>query len=152
MKNPDRLWFDLCYRFAEQSRCKSRKVGAVIVKKDTLLAEGWNSAPKGAKTEDCPRAKCRGIPAPTGTNLDQAICAHAEANAIASCAKRGIYVRGAQIYCTSMPCSECAKLIVGAGILEVIYDQPYNSPLTELIFSSASVSVRRFDQEQINGT
>jgi dCMP deaminase len=143
MKDPDRLWKDLCYRFAEQSRCKSRKVGAVIVKKDTLLAEGWNSAPSGAKTDDCPRAKCQGAPEPTGSSLDQAICCHAEANAIASCAKRGIYIRGAQIYCTSMPCLECQKLIIGAGIVEVIYDVDYPSPLN--LFEAANIKVRQFN-------
>lgn len=144
MRNEDQLWYDLAYRFSEQSRCKSRKVGSVIIKDHKILSSGWNSAPKGADTKDCPRGKCNGLVAETGTSLDQAICCHSEANAIAHCASKGISTEGAQIYCTSMPCVECGKLIIGAGITEVIYDQEYNSPLSALIFKAANIKIRKF--------
>lgn len=145
MKNPEVLWRDLVFRFAAQSRCKSRQVGAIVVKDGFLISEGWNSAPAGSSTDECPRPKCKGDEQPSGVAMDQILCAHAEANAISGCARRGISTAGATLYCTTFPCAECAKLIVGAGILEVVYDVPYPSPLTTSIFDKAMITSRRFD-------
>ena len=144
MKEPELLWFDLVNRFAKQSKCKSRAVGAIIVKDDCLIAEGFNSAPCGSTTEECPRQKCNGVDAPSGGALDQAICSHAEANALANCAKRGVRTEGAELYVSCLPCSECAKAVVGAGIKKVVYIDYYDSPLTFHIFEKAKVEFRQF--------
>ncbi len=141
MKNADALWRDLVHRFAKQSRCQSRQVGAILVKDSRLLAEGWNSPPRGSKAQDCPR--CLSGPKP-GKGLEFAICCHAEANAIANAAYSGVDLKEATIYCTTYPCAECAKLICGAGIIEVVYDHTYPSHLTDLIFESANITSRRF--------
>jgi dCMP deaminase len=143
MRNPEQLWYDIVRRFAKQSKCQSRAVGAILVKDDSMIAEGWNSAPCGSSTEQCPRGKCAGKEA-SGTNLEQAICTHAEANAIANCAKRGVSTDNAIIYTTCFPCAECAKLIVSAGIKEVIYDKAYPTDLSYIIFNQASINYRSF--------
>lgn len=124
MKNPERLWYDLAYRFAEQSKCRSRQVGCVIVSPDQrVVGQGYNGAPHGSVCADCPR--CRGpIPA-SGTSLDLALCAHAEANAIGYAARRGTPLAGCTLYCTTKPCLECAKLIVAAGITKVVFYVDY---------------------------
>lgn len=140
MKNSTKLWHDLVRRFAEQSTCKSRQVGAVIVKDNFVIAEGWNSPPGGCKSHHCGRPKCIGI-GESGHNLDQAICAHAEANAISNCARRGVSTLGSALYCTNKPCAECAKLIVGAGIVRVSFIDDYKSPITDLIFNESNVEV-----------
>ena len=145
MKNPTKLWKDLVYRFAEQSKCKSRQVGAVVVKGGRLVAQGWNSAPKGSNTDQCTRAKCCGLEQASGANLSEAICCHAEANAIANCSKEGISTDGAALYCTTFPCPECAKLIVGSGIDYICYDQDYGqSELAFKILTSGRVTITRF--------
>lgn len=144
MKNPELLWFDLVNRFAKQSKCKSRAVGAIIVKDDCLIAEGFNSAPCGSTTEECPRQKCQGVESPSGAYLDQAICSHAEANALANCAKRGVRTEGAELYCTTEPCLECSKLIIGAGIKLVVFSDEYPSPLSRRVLESAGIRVRKF--------
>lgn len=148
MKNPDRLWLDICYRFSDQSKCKSRHVGCLIVHEDRVIGQGYNGAPEGSSCEDCPRPKCRGETTEstgTGSNLDLAICAHAEANAIGYCARHGISTRGAILYCTTLPCSECAKLIVAAGIKEVVYDTTYpHDAFSKTVLGNAGLVIRNF--------
>jgi dCMP deaminase len=147
MKDPQKLFKDLVFRFAEQSKCKSRQVGAIIVKDGHLVAEGWNGAPSGSTCEQCPRPKCNGGLQSSGAGLDQAICCHAEANAIGNCAKRGITTHGASLYCTTFPCAECSKLIVAAGISQVVYSVKYPSPLSELILINAGVQVEQMSED-----
>jgi dCMP deaminase len=144
MKDPDQLWYDLVNRFGDQSRCQSRQVGAILVYENRLFAQGWNSAPYGSVTSDCPRCLNR-TNCQSGQNLAAAICVHAEANCLMNAARAGHRTLGATLYCTTYPCAECAKAIVQAGIYEVVYQEKYNSPLTELIFKQANMKVRRFD-------
>lgn len=143
MRDPDSLWKDLVDRYAQQSKCQSRRVGAILVDaKNHCFGQGYNSAPFGSKTDDCPRcnAGCK-----SGEKLEQAICSHAEANAIGNAARAGRSCDGATLYCTTYPCSECAKLIVAAGIVEVVYRDWYDSPISAEIFSKANVNVRGFN-------
>ena len=109
-----------------------------------MLLQGFNGAPKGSTTAECPRGKCRGLGGESGKELHNAICAHAEVNLIGLCAKRGISSDGCVLYCTSHPCSECAKLIVSAGIIEVVYNEEYPDPLAALIFKNAGIPTRKF--------
>lgn len=139
MDNAIQLWIDLVKRFSKQSRCKSRQVGAIIVKDNFLIAEGWNSAPSGSTTKDCTRPNCTTKSGMSGACLQQAICVHAEANAIANCAKRGVSTDGASLFCSCLPCAECAKIIIGAGIKNVYYIDHYNSDLSVMMFKNAKV-------------
>lgn len=147
MRNPDRLWMDLAARFADQSRCRSRKVGAILVDGHShLFGQGWNSAPPCSSTDQCIRCS---VSVPSGKDLNLAICTHAEANAIANAARAGRTTEGATLYCTTFPCSECAKLIVTAGIVEVVYDQTYDSPLSSQILLVGKVKIRRCQNESV---
>lgn len=147
MKNPDLFFHDLILRIGEQSKCKGRHVGCLIVLEDHILGQGYNSAPIGSDCKDCPRPKCSGIKSASGVDLNLAICAHAEANAIGFCARHGISTRNTTIYLPCFPCSECAKLIVAAGIKEVVYDKAYSSAsdnLSRLILENAKINIRKF--------
>jgi len=137
MKNRTQLYIDLINRIAEQSECISRKVGAIIVKNDSVFGEGWNSPPSKCKPEECLR--CNSPDHQSGKDLNMALCAHAEANLIATCAKEGRDTNGAEMWCTTKPCAECAKLIVRAGIKKVQYLNDYPSPYTDLIFKNAGI-------------
>jgi len=141
MKDPAKLWRDLKFRFAEQSKCKSRQVGCVVIRGNHVIAEGWNGAPEGSTCDQCPRPKCRGEVQSSGAGLELAICAHAEANAIGNCARRGVSTHGAAIHCTTLPCAECAKLIVAAGIHYVSFSVDYPAELTRHIFANAGVTL-----------
>lgn len=143
MKNSLSLWRDICDRFALQSQCQSRQVGCIIVNEDRIIGQGYNGAPVHSDCENCMRCKNK---APIGQKLDIAICTHAESNAIGYCARHGISTRGATLYTTLTPCVECAKLIITAGIVEVIsfntYDNIDQIAITTELFKNASVKHR----------
>lgn len=150
MQNPEELWYDIAYRFARQSKCRTRKVGCIIVTPDErLVGQGYNSAPKGSCCDACPR--CAGSTLPrSGESLDLAICTHAEANALGYAARKGIAVEGCTIYCTTRPCLECAKLIVAAGIARVVYFEGYvmrGDPVTD-VFKLANIQEIHYKEKK----
>lgn len=148
MKDPDKLWFDICNRFKIQSKCKSRQVGCIIVKNNHQIMQGWNGAPYGSSCDECERPACKNPEDKNlkGKDLDKAICSHSEANAIGHCARYGISTDGSVLYCTTLPCPECAKLIIAAGIKEVVYseDYPIFFEFSLKLFQKAGIIVRKF--------
>ena len=121
----DTYFMDIAQVVARRSNCSRRQVAAVIVKDQRIISTGYNGTPRGVKNcfeGGCPR--CAGT-APSGTGLGECICSHAEENAITQAAYHGIAVNGASIYTTLSPCLICAKMIINAGIREVVYDGEY---------------------------
>lgn len=114
---------------ATRSTCFSRPVGAVIVKDKRVLATGYNGAPPGVwhctDEQKCywrqPENQVEGI---DPKELSRAV--HAEMNAIAHAARKGISIEGAMIYCTLSPCMTCTKMMVSAGIREVYFEHIYD--------------------------
>ena len=100
--------------WAENSYCKRRKVGAIIVKNQMIISDGYNGTPSGFENvcEDE-----QGVTKP--------YVLHAEANAITKVARSNNSSDGATLYVTSSPCVECAKLIIQAGIKRVVYNEQY---------------------------
>ena len=100
--------------WAENSYCKRRRVGALIVKDKMIISDGYNGTPSGFENvcED-------------ETNVTKPYVLHAEANAITKIARSGNNSDGATLYVTTSPCIECAKLIIQAGIRRVIYGEKY---------------------------
>lgn len=144
MKN-EKLWSDLVKRFAKESQCRSRQVGAILIHEGKLISQGWCGAPKGTDEEQCIRCnmKKQGKDIASGTGLELAICAHAEANCIANAAYHGVDTKGSIMFCTNAPCSECAKLIVAAGIVEVHYVDFYSSEYAERMFDNANIKCQQ---------
>ena len=99
---------------AENSYCKRRQVGALLVKDKMIISDGFNGTPAGFENvcED-------------ETNHTKPYVLHAEANAITKVAASSNSSRGATIYVTSSPCIECAKLIIQSGIRRVVYSEDY---------------------------
>jgi len=100
--------------WAENSYCKRRQVGALVVKDKMIISDGYNGTPSGFENlcEDA-------------NNVTQPYVLHAEANAITKLARSNNSSRDATIYVTSAPCIECAKLIIQAGIKRVVYASKY---------------------------
>ena len=100
--------------WAENSYCKRRRVGALIVKDKMIISDGYNGTPAGFENvcED-------------ENNVTKPYVLHAEANAITKIARSGNNSDGATLYVTTSPCIECAKLIIQAGIRRVIYGEKY---------------------------
>ena len=100
--------------WAENSYCKRRQVGAIVVKDKMIISDGYNGTPSGFENicED-------------DNGLTKPYVLHAEANAITKIARSGNNSDGATLYVTSSPCIECAKLIIQAGIKRVVYSEAY---------------------------
>lgn len=110
----DKRYMRMAVIWAENSYCKRRQVGALIVKNKMIISDGYNGTPVGfeniCEDED-------------GTTKPYVL--HAEANAITKIARSGNSSEGATMYVTASPCIECAKLIIQAGIKRVVYAEKY---------------------------
>ena len=128
----DEYFMMLAKLAASRSTCLSRPTGSVIVKDRQILTTGYNgSLPGQAHCVDDGVCFRRSVDWPEATKYDMCRSAHAEANAIALGAKKGVSLEGATIYCTLEPCITCAKLIVMSGIIRVVYEYGYESPIAE---------------------
>ena len=145
----DEYFMEIANVVAKRSNCSRRHVAAVIVKDRHILSSGYNGTPHGTKNcfeGGCPR--CSGKVA-SGTHLDECLCVHAEQNAICQAAFHGAAVKGSTIYVTISPCLTCAKLIVNAGIEEVVYGGDYSFLDTvKKMFKDAGVKVRQFRENE----
>ena len=140
----DDYFMEIARVVAKRSNCSRRQVAAVIVKDNHLLSTGYNGTPRGVKNcfdGGCPR--CAGH-TPSGSHLEECLCVHAEQNAICQAARYGIDVSGSTIYITLSPCLTCAKLIINAGIKEVVYAGDYTAfvDTVKKMFRSAGVTCR----------
>ena len=128
---------------------EERKVGAVIVKDKRVMTTGYNGAPAGVSTcaerGECLRKKL-GIP--SGTRHEMCYAVHAEQNAIIQAAKLGVNIDGSTLYCTHQPCILCAKMIVNAGIVRVVYHSGYPDEFALDIFKEAGVLVERYSESE----
>jgi dCMP deaminase len=110
----DRRYLRMAEIWAENSYCIRRKVGALIVKDNMIISDGFNGTPSGFENvcED-------------ENNVTKPYVLHAEANAITKVAASSNSSKGATIYVTSAPCIECSKLIIQSGIKRVVYSEKY---------------------------
>ena len=120
--------------WAENSYCKRRQVGALIVKDKMIISDGYNGTPSGFENvcED-------------DENKTKPYVLHAEANAITKVAKSSNSSQGATLYVTATPCIECAKLIIQAGINRVVYSELYHCKEGENLLLRAGIEVRYID-------
>ena len=138
----DKRFMEMSNVIANWSSCftPNRKIGAVIVKDKRIMTTGYNGAPAGIKTcierKECLRRK---LNIASGTRAEVCYATHAEQNAILQAAKLGVCIDGATLYCTHQPCSVCAKMIINAGIVRVIYAQGYPDTFTLELFSEAGI-------------
>ena len=110
----DHRYLRMAQIWAENSYCKRRQVGALVVKDKMIISDGYNGTPSGFENvcED-------------DGNVTYPYVLHAEANAITKLARSNNNSDGATLYVTDSPCIECAKLIIQAGIKRVIYGKEY---------------------------
>jgi len=119
-----------------------RHVGAVLVKDKRILATGYNGAPSGlAHCLDigCMRQKLK---IPSGERHELCRGLHAEQNALIQSSLHGISVRGATLYVTNQPCIICAKMLINAGISEIVIADGYPDKMAMNFLREASIKVR----------
>ena len=128
---------------AERSTCVRRRVGAVIVKEKNILATGYNGAPRGIA--HCTDVGCLRdqLNVPSGEEHELCRGLHAEQNAIIQAAYHGVAINGATIYTATFPCAICAKMIINAGIIRVVYRGAYDDRLSRELLDGAGIEIER---------
>ena len=129
----DYLYMRMARTWAENSYCVRRKVGALLVKDQMIISDGYNGTPSGFENiceED-------GVTKP--------YVLHAEANAITKVAKSGNSSEGATLYVTASPCLECSKLIIQSGIKRVVYRDEYRLTDGIDLLRRAGIEVEKVD-------
>lgn len=111
----DKRYMRMAAIWAENSYCQRRKVGALIVKDKMIISDGYNGTPAGFENI------CE-----NDEGFTKPYVLHAEANAITKIARSNNNSNGATLYVTTSPCIECAKLIIQAGIVRVVYGEEYH--------------------------
>ena len=142
----DEYFFGVTRLIAKRSNCikPGRQIGAIIVKDNQILSTGYSGAAMGIPhCKVCPRLEAK-----TSKRRDECRAVHAEINAIALAARKGISIDGASIYCTLFPCHECLSALINAGIVSIIYDQDTEDKLNKEILRQSKLISRRFNEKK----
>lgn len=144
----DEYFMSMAELASQRSTCVRRKVGAVIVKDKHVLSTGYNGSPKG--TRHCEELGCirDQLNIPSGTRHELCRGVHAEQNAVAQAAYFGVSVKDSTIYTTTFPCSMCAKILINAGIIEVVYKTGYADDLSKDLLAETCLKVRKFPPDE----
>ena len=133
----DNYFLKLAMLVSERATCPRMHVGCVLVKDKRILSTGYNgSIPGDGHCED------------DGCMIVDNHCVrtiHAEMNAIIQCSIHGVNAQGATAYVTNMPCTNCAKALIAAGIKEVVIFSDYHNTLAEDFFAKAKVEIKRLN-------
>ena len=131
---------------AKRSTCLRRKVGAVLVKNNRILATGYNGAPSGMV--HCEEAGCirESQHVPSGQRHEMCRALHAEQNVIVQAAYHGIAIAGATLYCTTFPCVICAKMLINAGIEKIYYKEGYPDELSAEMLQAAGIETHQISE------
>ena len=140
--NWDEYFLSIANLVSKRSTCLRRKVGAVLVKEKRILATGYNGAPSNiehCEVTGCLREKLR---VPSGERHELCRGLHAEQNALLQAALHGVSVKGGKIYATTQPCIICAKMLINAGITEIVISGDYPDKMARDFLREAKVKVR----------
>ena len=147
MERPDNdtYFMEMAHLISTRSTCVRRQVGAVIVKDKRVLTTGYNGSPKG--TMHCEELGCLRVQKniPSGTMHELCRGVHAEQNAVIQAAYFGISIAGGTIYTTTYPCSMCSKILINAGIKELVYSDSYPDEMSQKLFDETSITVRKYE-------
>lgn len=134
---------DITCLVAKRTTCLRRAVGAVIVKDRRLLSTGYNGAPSNVR--HCAEVGClrQQLNVPSGERHELCRGIHAEQNAIIQAAYHGVSIKGGSLFCTTQPCSICAKMIINAGIVRIVYQDGYADPLAIEMLAEAGVEFEK---------
>ena len=135
-KELDSRYLRMARIWSENSYCKRRQVGALIVKDERIISDGYNGTPSGFENvcED-------------ENNQTKPYVLHAEANAITKIARSNNNSDGSTLYVTDSPCVECSKLIIQAGIRRVVYARDYRLTDGVDLLRRAGIEVEQLDEE-----
>ena len=154
----DIIYMQMAYQIAKLSYAKRRRVGCIIVKDTQVISTGYNGTPHGFDN-DCEEDQVRAIENENhkqileekGYDCDDVCCSknvtirevlHAESNALAKVSKSTLSSEGADMYITTCPCFDCAKLIIQSGIARVFYSEDYRDMSGIALLEQAGIEVK----------
>ncbi len=141
-KRPSRItsYARICLEISKRGTCGRAQVGCLIVKDNRIISTGFNG------------------PLPNEAHCSSEVCdihitcsraVHAEVNALAFAAREGIATNGATLYCTYSPCESCAKLMVQAGILELVFMRDYKNSTGLGILKKQGIRIRKVNENSL---
>jgi dCMP deaminase len=147
----DQYFIDITHLVATRSTCMRRRVGALLVKNRNILATGYNGTPSGIR--HCEETGClrERLQVPSGERHELCRGLHAEQNAIIQAAKHGVNIDGSTLYCTTMPCIICTKMLINAGISRIVFEGGYVDELAQEMVAESGVECCRFDRSDRGG-
>lgn len=140
----DEYFMEIARLVASRSTCLRRQVGALMVKDKNILTTGYNGTPSGivhCEVVGCLRQQ---LNVPSGERHELCRGLHAEQNAIIQAARHGVNIAAATLYCTNSPCIICSKMLINAGIREIIYLDGYPDHLSLEMLQQAGIECRQF--------
>ncbi|MFA5089948.1 MAG: cytidine/deoxycytidylate deaminase family protein [Candidatus Omnitrophota bacterium] len=139
----DEYFLEVSSLVAKRATCLRRKVGAVLVKDKKILATGYNGAPKGLK--HCLDIGClrERLKVPSGQRHELCRGLHAEQNVLLQAAFYGVGTLGSTLYVTNHPCVICAKMLINAGVKEVVISGDYPDDFSREFLKKAKIRVRK---------
>lgn len=139
----DEYFIQLAYLVSQRSTCLRRKVGAVLVKDKRILATGYNGAP--SKITHCEVVGClrEKLGVPSGERHELCRGLHAEQNVLLQAAIYGVSTKDSVLYITNAPCSICAKMLINAGIKEIVFVDDYPDKMAKEFLGEAKIKIRK---------
>ena len=169
LKRWDRYFHKTCETIATKSPCLSRKIGALLVRDNSIVSTGYNGPPRGIPhcghdrfmkdktlsnlsqyyspekiSTTCPR---RLMNYKSGEGIQYCIAQHAEENAVSNAARLGVSTIGTTLYLNSIiPCQKCFGTLINAGVVEIVAESvEFYDPHTELLAENSNIKIRRFN-------
>ncbi len=145
----DEYFLNLTNLAAKRSTCLRRQVGCLLVKNRRILATGYNGAPSGIT--HCEVAGClrKRLNVPAGERHELCRGLHAEQNALLQAANYGIMVRGSILYSTIQPCIICTKMLINAGVREVVCLEEYPDKMAKDMLDEAGIKIRSIKKKPL---
>lgn len=139
----DEYFLQVAQLVSKRATCLRRRVGAVLVKDKKILATGYNGAPSGL--EHCLDIGClrEKLKIPSGERHELCRGLHAEQNVILQAALYGVSTKESILYITNQPCIICAKMLINAGVKEIVTTGDYPDKLAKKFLKEAKIKVRK---------
>ncbi len=143
----DQYFMDIAVLVSTRSTCLRRQVGAVLVRDRQIISTGYNGAPSGVT--HCADRGClrQELGIPSGERHEICRGTHAEQNAIIQAARHGTVTDGVTLYCTHLPCLQCVKMLINAGVETVVFRGEYPDPLAGELLDEAGVTLIPWKEE-----
>jgi len=144
----DAYFVSVAHIVQTRSNCIRGSRGAILTKDKRIITTGYNGTPSGIK--DCDEGGCKRCldrehnKVKAGERKDLCICVHAEQNALIQASYHGVSTKGTTMYSTVAPCTTCAKALINAGVVEIVFDDQHTDNFGKKLLKEAGVKVRKY--------